>query len=144
MAASWINDMLRDEPRIEVLSYDGLRDLVIDLFGYTELCQSIYDLCIDGDYQCVRAEDVMLIPMSTCVRYFDADAQSPLPPRMRQGFVVGYSSERDTVTLRNGRRTWRVKVSKRSWLMKLRAMNILEREVKSKMVENDGESVDAA
>ena len=136
-----MDNMLKAEPCIEILSYDGLRDLAIELFGYTELCQHVYDLCIDREYQCVRAEDVMLIPMSTCVRYFDAacDVHSEKRPRMRQGFVVGKSIERGTVTLSAGcRRAWRVKVSGRRWLMKLKAMHVLEREVQSKIGEGDG------
>ena len=121
-------------PPLEVLSYNELRDLCIAHFGYSQLCQNVFDVCVDKDRQYVPSDAVPRVPLGTFLLYFSLDScdqSAARLPKTRAGFLTHVQEERGNVVLYMKPRSWRVKYSGRVWLMHLTSMKQLARELKS-------------
>ena len=121
-------------PAFEVLSYDELRELCVAHFGYSQLCQNVFNICVDKDRQYVPSEALPKVPLGAFLIYFPIDQchpSSPCLPKTRAGFLTHVQEEHENVVLHMKPRSWRVKYSSRIWLMQLTPMKRLERELKS-------------
>lgn len=128
---------------VDVLSYDDLRDVCIAHFGYSQLCQNVFDACVDKDRQFVPALDVPRVPLGTFLMYFTLDGSerdAPTLPKTRAGFLTHVDVERGIVHLHMKPRSWRVKYGPRAWLMQLTPMNRLIRELRSNTFNDDADT----
>ena len=127
---------------VDILSYDDLRDVCIAHFGYSQLCQNVFDACVDKDRQFVPALDVPRVPLGTFLMYFaldSCDRHAPTLPKTRAGFLTHVDVERGIVHLHMKPRSWRVKYDSRAWLMQLTPMNRLIRELRSNTFKEDAD-----
>ena len=134
---------------LDVLTYDALRDLCVAHFGYTPLCQHVFDACVDKDRQYVPMHEFRAdrVPPGAFLLYFPLaglDPQAAAPPRTRAGFLARVEHAHDVVVLHMKGRLWKVKYSQHVWLLQLKPMQRLEREVRSGTLNAAEDAADAA
>ena len=143
----WMGQLLQDGddalPAFEVLSYDDLRQLCIAHFGYTQRCQDVFDMCVDKDRQFIPANELPRVAPGSFLIYFSPrpqqtahDVATTLPPS-RAGFLARCEVDAENVVLYMKSRLWKVKYHRPIWLVQLKPMQRLERELKSNTLTDD-------